>query len=254
MVTKLSSVSICSRTKCYGNELRLPTSTLLQLVLAASILLLLTPASLCAPLPMPMSHVSPPGLSDLADAIGGNDGGDTASLSANSDSAADSTSLNSEPISLDGSNGKVEVDSSGNGEITTETTSDGNLPGETAEETGNTTSESTSSDSTPSDDTAHSPESSGDTKPESVNDSGNGGIVENVKRLGVVVIAGAAAGGVLILVIIVVICVWCTRIRRARRLSNEAIKARDADAYVPADRSLERRDSIPWGHPSLGPR
>lgn len=76
------------------------------------------------------------------------------------------------------------------------------------------------------------------------------------KRLSAVFIAGAAGGATVALVVIVLVCVCCVRMRRARRLAGAAIKSGDLDAHVPAERAsrFDRRESIPWGHPSPGSR
>lgn len=232
-------------------------SAWIQFALAACLTLSLLPATLCAPLSVSLSQMIAPGsLSDVIGSIGGTDDGrDTASMSSSGDGATSSASVDGEIVTVEGNNGEsVPVTTSAGETTTTETATNGDTTRATTGDAGGTADDATGTDSTPPEDTAPSSDSSGNIAPES---SSEGGIVGDVKCLNTVVIAGAASGGVLLLVIIVLVCVWCARIRSARRLASEAIKAGDTDAYVPADWSFRnhgRRDSTPWGHPSAGAR
>lgn len=176
----------------------------------------------------------------------------TATVSASGDGAVASASVSGETVTVEGSNGETVTVTT----TTIETTTGGDAEGASGgDETGTASGDAVVADSE-SGENAPSSESGGNAPAESSGTLGDG-LVDNPKRLSTVVIAGAASAGVLLMVVTALVCVWCARMRSARRLADEALKAGDADAYVPADpsyRQRERRDSTPWGHPSAAQR
>lgn len=70
-------------------------------------------------------------------------------------------------------------------------------------------------------------------------------------------IAGAASAGIAGVAVLAGISVWCARIRSGKRFSKETLKTsetRDGDGFVPPacdteTGGMDRKDSVPWGHP-----
>ncbi|CDF39985.1 unnamed protein product [Chondrus crispus] len=97
------------------------------------------------------------------------------------------------------------------------------------------------------------PESSADADPSFSSLETDGGVTE---RMGGMSMAGVATAAVVCSVALILVCACCVRTRRRRRLANAALKSVDDDAHISTDfvHGFERRESIPWGHPTATPR